>query len=127
MAQTKLTKVNKINMLLEMSEVQANLELVEFLENEKALIQKKNANKTAKKSNEDTIVCDMLVEELAKVGHPCTITELMTSSEVIQNYVLENGKPLTNQKITAMFKSILDIRVVKIPKGKSNLYSVKEV
>jgi hypothetical protein len=107
MAQTKLTKVNKINMLLEMSEVQANLELVE--------------------SNEDTIVCDMLVEELAKVGHPCTITELMTSSEVIQNYVLENGKPLTNQKITAMFKSILDIRVVKIPKGKSNLYSVKEV
>jgi hypothetical protein len=124
MAQTKLTKVNKIDMLLEMVEVQANPMLVEFLENEKVLIQKKNSTRNVGKDNEDKDICDMLVEELAKIGSPVTISELMAQSVVVKNFVLSNGKMLTNPKITAMLKTMLGTRVQNIKEGRKSLYSV---
>lgn len=124
MAEKKLTKVNKIDMLLEMVEVQANPMLVEFLENEKVLIQKKNSTRNVGKDNEDKDICDMLVEELAKIGSPVTISELMAQSVVVKNFVLSNGKMLTNPKITAMLKTMLGTRVQNIKEGRKSLYSV---
>ena len=46
-----------------------------------------------------------MFEELAKVGK-CTITELLKKSEVLANYVTEDGKTLSNQKISALLKPL---------------------
>lgn len=125
MAQTKLTKKDKIKMLLGLNEVQENPELVSFLENEYALLEKKASSKSNKTNVENEKVAEILVAELAKMEKPVTISELMNGSEVIKNYVLENGKTLTNQKITSIFKTLVENKtIVHETKGKNSLYMV---
>jgi hypothetical protein len=125
MAERKITKKEKITMLLGISEVKANPMLVEFLENEYALLEKKASAKSSKVNTENEAIKAMLVEELSKIGTPVTISELMAQSVVVKNYILENGKTLTNPKITAMLKPLVEDKiVVNVKEGKKSLYSV---
>ena len=69
----------------------------------------------------------MLVNELAKIAKPITITDLMATSEVVKNYVLENGNHLTNQKISALLKQLVESnQVVKVTDKKKSYFSVNE-
>jgi hypothetical protein len=125
MAEKKLTKKDKIRMLLGLDQVQANPTLVEYLENEYALLEKKASAKSNKVNAENEAIKAMLVDELSKIGKPVTISELMATSVVVKDYILENGKTLTNPKITAMLKPLVDSKVVVNNKdGKKSLYSV---
>lgn len=125
----KTKKVTKREMFAQLREAVAdNPELVAFIDHEVELLNKKNSgNSQTKTQKENAVIAEMLVGELAKAGKPITITDLMNESEVIQNYVLENGNRLTNQKISAIFKQLGEAnRIVKVTDKKKSYFSVAD-
>ena len=103
-----------------------NEELVAFIDHELELLNKKNSGNTQTKTQkENEEIAKMLVEELRKINEPTTITDLMTKSEIVKDYTLENGNKLTNQKISAIFKQLIDAQIlVKTTDKKRSLFSV---
>ncbi len=125
MANTKkLTKKDYFAQLREV--VKDRPELVEFIDHEVELLTRKNSgNSQTKTQKENEVVSKMLVTELEKIGKPITITDLMSTSEVVKGYVLENGNHLTNQKISAIFKQLVDNnRLVKVTDKKKSYFSI---
>ena len=125
----KTKKVTKREYFAQLREAVAdNPELVAFIDHEVELLNKKNSgNSQTKTQKENAVIAEMLVEELAKAGKPITITDLMNESEAIQNYVLENGNKLTNQKISAIFKQLGEAnRIVKVTDKKKSYFSVAD-
>ena len=125
----KAKKVTKREYFAQLREVVAdNPELVAFIDHEVELLNKKNSgNSQTKTQKENAVIAEMLVEELAKAGKPITITDLMNESEAIQNYVLENGNRLTNQKISAIFKQLGEAnKIVKVTDKKKSYFSVAD-
>ena len=103
-------------------------DIVDFCNHEIELLSRKNSKSGATKTQkENEIVANMLVEELAKVGKPITITDLMNTSEIVKDYTLENGNNLTNQKISAIFKQLVESqKIVKVVDKKKSYFSIGE-
>ena len=103
-------------------------DIVDFCNHEIELLSRKNSKSGATKTQkENEIVANMLIEELAKVGKPITITDLMNTSEIVKNYTLENGNNLTNQKISAIFKQLVESqKIVKVVDKKKSYFSIGE-
>ena len=103
-------------------------DIVDFCNHEIELLSRKNSKSGATKTQkENEIVANMLVEELAKIGKPITITDLMNTSETVKNYTLENGNNLSNQKISAIFKQLVDSqKIVKVADKKKSYFSIGE-
>jgi hypothetical protein len=103
-------------------------DIIDFCNHEIELLSRKNSNSGATKTQkENEIVANMLIEELAKVGKPITITDLMNTSDTIKNYTLENGNNLTNQKISAIFKQLKESnKIVKVTDKKKSYFSIME-
>ena len=103
-------------------------DIVDFCNHEIELLSRKNSKSGATKTQkENEIVANMLVEELAKIGKPITITDLMNTSETIKGYTLENGNNLTNQKISAIFKQLVESqKIVKVVDKKKSYFSIGE-
>ena len=101
-------------------------DIVNFCNHEIELLSRKNSRSGATKTQkENLVVAEMLVEELAKVNKPITITDLMNASDTIQNYTLENGNKLTNQKISAIFKQLVENKtIVKVVDKKKSYFSI---
>lgn len=102
MAEKKLTKTDKINLLLEIEEVKNNEMLVDFLNNEKKLLKKKRTTKT---SAENEKLKEILLDILADTKEPLTITQML-ETEVLTNFKTESGKKLSNQKINALITQL---------------------
>lgn len=103
-------------------------DIVDFCNYEIELLSRKNSKSGATKTQkENEIVANMLVEELAKIGKPITITDLMNTSEIVKGYTLENGNNLTNQKISAIFKQLVESqKIVKVVDKKKSYFSIGE-
>lgn len=103
-------------------------DIVDFCNHEIELLSRKNSKSgVTKTQKENEIVANMLVEELAKVGKPITITDLMNTSDIVKNYTLENGNNLTNQKISAIFKQLVESqKIVKVVDKKKSYFSIGE-
>ena len=103
-------------------------DIVDFCNHEIELLSRKNSKSGATKTQkENEIVANMLVEELAKIGKPITITDLMNTSEIVKGYTLENGNNLTNQKISAIFKQLVESqKIVKVVDKKKSYFSIME-
>ena len=103
-------------------------DIVDFCNHEIELLSRKNSKSGATKTQkENEIVANMLVEELVKIGKPITITDLMNTSEIVKGYTLENGNNLTNQKISAIFKQLVESqKIVKIVDKKKSYFSIRE-
>lgn len=103
-------------------------DIIDFCNHEIELLSRKNSKSGATKTQkENEIVANMLIEELAKVGKPITITDLMNTSEIVKGYTLENGNNLTNQKISAIFKQLVENqRIVKVVDKKKSYFSIGE-
>ena len=127
MAETKkMTKKEYFAQLREI--VKDNAQLVAFIDHEVELITKKNSGNSQTKTQKENIeVAQMLKTELAKVGKAVTITDLMATSETIKNYVLENGNHLTNQKISAIFKQLVESNeIVRVQDKKKTYFSIAQ-
>lgn len=103
-------------------------DIINFCDHEIELLSRKNSKAGATKTQkENEKVAEMLVAELAKATEPTTITDLMNNSEVVKAYRLENGNPLSNQKISAIFKQLVDNKtIVKVTNKKKSYFSVAD-
>lgn len=122
----RLTKKDYFEMIKEVCADRTDI--VDFCNHEIELLSRKNSKSGATKTQkENKIVANMLVEELAKIGKPITITDLMNTSEIVKGYTLENGNNLTNQKISAIFKQLVESqRIVKVVDKKKSYFSIGE-
>lgn len=122
----KLTKRDVINQMLGEGVIQENEIYKNYLEHELELLDRKNSSKGLSKTQiENEKVASVLVEELGKIARPVTISDLMEESTIVKEYRLENGTALTNQKISAIFKKLVDNgSIVKTSEKKKSYFSL---
>ena len=119
----KVTKRERFEMIKEIvlnAGLENEAEMVEFLDNEINLLNKKRASgaKTATQKENEVLV-EKLYAVLAEIGRPVTVSELQAESE-------EFGA-MTNQKVSALMKKLTDAnRVTKTPDKKKSYFSIAE-
>ena len=115
----KVTKLQVVERMLATENIVANAEFKAYLENEKALLEKKRDNKKATKTQTENVGIKALILEVLAEKSGVTITEIQSAREEL--------KALSNQKISALVKQLKDNgKVVKtVEKGKS-LFSLAE-
>ena len=120
----KLTNVLALEMVLGMAEVQANTELVAKLETMKAQFEKKNSNKSGEKKptktqQENEVLKGYIMEVLTLNKTPMTIAQIQAEDVEL--------KDLTNQKMSALLKQLVDTdQVVKTKDKKATLFGLAE-
>lgn len=109
----KLTKKEKYGMVL--NYIQDNEMLVEFIENEINLLNKK-ANSSSKTQTQlaNEIIKEKIVALLTEIANPITITEFQKYSDEMGAY--------SNQKLSALFKQLHDSGVIKKFTDKKKTY-----
>lgn len=108
MANKKMTKRDYFNELLNIAEVKANKSMVEFINHELELLEKKNASKSStetKTQKENANIKVQIVEQMES-GKKYTISDMLKE--------LACCKELTNQKVSALVKQLfLEGKVVR--------------
>ena len=95
-------------------------EMIEFLDNEINLLNKKRASgaKTATQKENEVLV-EKLYAVLAEIGRPVTVSELQAESE--------DFGAMSNQKVSALMKKLTDAgKVTKTPDKKKSYFSIAE-
>lgn len=119
----KLTKKENFMRVIEVLESKGLTNLVEVMQHEIDLINKKAQNKTATKTqvaNESTK--ELILKELARLGKPVTITELINESAEIAE--ITGG---SNQKVSALMTQLKKAElVIRTQEGKKALFSIAE-
>ena len=117
----KITKRDNFNKLLTIKEVAENTQLVEFINHELELLDRKSAShstaKTAnQKANEE--IKTKIVDALVQLGKS-TISELQAGSEEMAEY--------SNQKLSALLKQLVDSKqVIRTMEKKKAYFEVAE-
>lgn len=108
-------KKTKKDFYMEMVEIFQELgkgEYVDFCNHQIELLDKKSTGSKGltKVQQENETIKNMILEELAKHQgeNGITITELLKQSNVLSNYVTVEGKNITNQKLSALMKKLVD-------------------
>jgi len=120
----KMTKKEMFAMVLalvESVECENKQEMVDFLNHEIELLNnKKSSSAKTKTQIENEKIMAEIVEELAKIGRPVTISEMQEASEVMKTY--------SNQKLSALLKHLIEKeqRVVKTIDKKKSYFSLAE-
>jgi hypothetical protein len=118
MANKKMTKRDYFNELLEIAEIKDNKAMVEFINHELELLEKKNANKSSaetKTQKENANIKAQIVAEM-KIGCKYTISEMQKE--------LPCCAELTNQKISALVKQLcLDNALTRVEDKRKAYFS----
>lgn len=112
--ENKMTKLQIVTMMLANAEISANEIFKAYLENEKALLEKKASNKKATKTQTENVsIKATILTVLEDFNKPMTITDIQNANEDL--------KALSNQKISALVKQLKDngLVVKSVEKGKS--------
>ena len=104
---TKMTKMQKFEMLANLAEVQANPVLAEFIEHEMELLAKKNSSekKPTAQQKANANLCDVIVSNM-EVGKLYTITDLQKT--------IPECAELTNQRISALLRGMFGSRIERV-------------
>ncbi len=112
-------KITKVQMFAQIREAVAdNADMVEFIDHEIELLNKKSANKKPTKAQaENEVLKDKIVEVLGTLDGGATATEILNADEAFTG--------MSNQKITSMLKLLKDEgRVVKTVDKKKSIFSI---
>ena len=112
--ENKMTKLQIVTMMLANAEISANEIFKAYLENEKALLEKKASNRKATKTQTENVgIKATILAVLEDFNKPMTITDIQGANEDL--------KALSNQKISALVKQLKDngLVVKSVEKGKS--------
>ena len=107
----KITKKEFFGMLekvVESSGIENKEELKAFIKHEIELLDKKAESRkagTTKKAKENNAITELILTELARIGKT-TITNLLKESQELAEYICEDGKCLSNQRISALLKPL---------------------
>ena len=119
----KVTKKERFEMIKEIvlnAGLDNEVEMIEFLDNEINLLNKKRASgaKTATQKENEVLV-EKLYAVLAEIGRPVTVSELQAESE--------DFGAMSNQKVSALMKKLTDAgKVTKTPDKKKSYFSIAE-
>lgn len=120
---TKITKKDNFKAIIEVLEQVGRKDLITVMENEIALIEKKalNAKKTkTQEKNQD--IKALIISELARIGKPVSITELLGASPAVAD-----ATGSSNQKTSALMTQLKNAgQVVRSQDGKKAVFSVAE-
>ena len=123
---TKKEFFRMLEMVVESSNVANKEELKAFVKREIELLNKKAESRkagTTKKAKENNAITELILAELEKIGKT-TITNLLKESQVLADYICEDGKCLSNQRISALLKPLYvgENPVVERTVEKKNVY-----
>ena len=119
----KVTKKERFEMIKEIvlnAGLDNEAEMIEFLDNEINLLNKKRASgaKTAKQKENEVLV-ERLYEVLVEIGRPVTVSELQAESE---EFAIGT---MSNQRVSALMKKLTDAgRVTKTVDKKKSYFSI---
>lgn len=122
MAQNKMTKRDWYAVLVgivEGSDYADKDGALDFINHEVELLAKKSG-KTGKTKvqKENEVLIEQVLDELATMDKPMTVTELQGASEFLAQF--------SNQKLSALLKKLVDAeRIDKAIEGKKSYFSVK--
>ena len=118
MANKKMTKRDYFNELLEIAEVKENKAMVEYINHELELLEKKNASKSSaetKTQKENAGIKENLLNEMES-GKAYTISDMLKE--------LPCCKELTNQKVSALVRQLIaEDKVVRIEEKRKAYFS----
>lgn len=132
--ENKITKKMRFEELRGLMENVGREDLIAFIDHEIELIDKKAMSRkatTGKRAIENKAISELIINAMASIGKPTTITELLKVDTLI-NYVTEDGKALSNQKISAILKPMLRTEenpngtVVRTMDKKTTLFAIAE-
>lgn len=114
----KLTKRELFGQARELAVANGREDLVAFIDHELELLDKKaSASGNSKTQKENLEIIERLYSELANIDRAVTISEFQKESEY--------AGTLSNQKISALFKKLVDNgRVIKTVDKKKSYFSV---
>ncbi len=119
----KMTKKEMFSMVIgvvENAEVEKKAEMLEFLNHEIELLNKKNSRSgQTKTQKENEVLLGQLEMALAEFDRPITISEFMKESS-------HEVATLSNQKLSALMKKLVDAKKVdKTTEKKKSYFSLK--
>ena len=117
----KITKVEKFAKVIEVLEGCSHTDkdmLIQAMEHEIELLEKKKSSKASKTNPMAEPLKRFIIESLTNLGKPATITEIMTANENLQVY---EGTTISNQRVSRLANELVkdDILVKTIDKKKS--------
>jgi hypothetical protein len=119
MAEKKLTKKDKILMLLGIDQVKANPTLVEYLENEYNLLERKATSKTPSKNQvANEAIKNVILSVLSESATPMSIRDIQSANAELSDF--------SNQKMTALLTQLVDTdKVVRVVDKKKIYFTIK--
>ena len=121
MENKKMTKKDYFKELLNIETIASNESLVDFINHELELLDRKSSKSTLSKTQvENNSIKDIIVSVLQESAKPMTITDIQASNEDL--------KELSNQKISALLKQLVDTDLVeRIVDKKKTYFQIKSV
>ena len=119
----KITKRESFKMIIEVLENNDRADLVEVMNHEIELLDKKKASgKMTKTQTENVGIKEIILQALATANEPITITDLLKN-----NIELYDATAGSNQKVSALMTQLKkENRVVRTTNGKKALFSIAE-
>lgn len=122
MAQNKMTKRDWYAVLVgivEGSDYADKDGALDFINHEVELLEKKSGKSgKTKVQKENEVLIEQVLDELATMDKPMTVTELQSASEFLAQF--------SNQKLSALLKKLVDAeRIDKVVEGKKSYFSAK--
>ena len=119
----KITKRESFKMIIEVLENNDRADLVEVMNHEIELLdKKKTSGKMTKTQTENVGIKEMILQALATANEPITITDLLKN-----NVELYDATAGSNQKVSALMTQLKkENKVVRTTNGKKALFSIAE-
>ena len=119
----KITKRESFKMIIEVLENNDRADLVEIMNHEIELLDKKKASgKMTKTQTENVGIKEIILQALATANEPMTITDLLKN-----NVELYDATAGSNQKVSALMTQLKkENKVVRTTNGKKALFSIAE-
>ena len=115
---TKKEMFAMVQALVQSVECEEKEVMVGFLAHEVELLEKKaTSKKETETQKQNAVLKGVITEVLSASATPLTISEMQAKSEVLG--------ALSNQKVSAVVKQMVDITVKKTVEGKKSTFSLK--
>lgn len=123
MAEKRTTKKEYFRMMIDILKEHDREDLIQVMEHEIALIEKKSSNAKLTKTQEaNQDIKTLIIQELVRLGEPVTITDLLKNS--VELYEATAG---SNQKVSALMTQLKTSgQVVRGQVGKKAVFSVPD-
>lgn len=123
MAEKRTTKKEYFRMVIDILKEHNREDLIQVMEHEIALIEKKSSNAKLTKTQEaNQDIKTLIIQELVRLGEPVTITDLLKNS--VELYEATAG---SNQKVSALMTQLKTSgQVVRGQVGKKAVFSVPD-